>query len=197
MRAGKLVGHSRRVRTPGRGVHRTTLRTSVTSVLLTIPLLATAVPAHAATNVNASGATLRIESGGKPDNLTISAGPTGRLTVTNTADRLVPGLGCESVDGNTVRCDGTDITAILADTGAGDDIVRNDTNLTMTAHLGPGADTFTGGSARDVAMGGGDADILNGGDGPDVLIGGAGRDAADGGPGDDLCITEITTACES
>ncbi|MEV5409575.1 calcium-binding protein [Thermopolyspora sp. NPDC052614] len=195
MRAGRKVGE-RSPRTGWRGVHRFALRVSAAGALATVPLLATAVPAYAVTSVSAAENVLNIESGSASDDLTISVDSSGRFTVTNTADTLVPGVGCRTVTAHKVRCSGTGITGIAIITAGGDDAVRNDTALTTAATLGPGDDTYIGGSARDVVVGGAGDDTIEGRGGPDVIIGGEGTDQADGGAGSDLCLADIETGCE-
>jgi Ca2+-binding RTX toxin-like protein len=76
-------------------------------------------------------------------------------------------------------CEG--VKAVVADTGAGDDIVHA-TGLTvpLTGEGGEGDDWLNGGAADD---------SLSGGPGSDKLFfAGAGRDALDGGPGEDIVV---------
>lgn len=80
--------------------------------------------------------------------------------------------------------------------GAGQDTVSADTGsaVAITANLGAGDDTFTGGDGNDVVHGGDGHDYLVrsagndqhfGEGGNDDIMGGPGNDVEDGGPGDD------------
>jgi Ca2+-binding RTX toxin-like protein len=80
------------------------------------------------------------------------------LTGGDAADRLVAGVGDDTLDG-----------------AGGDDSLEG----------GDGADTLAGGDGDDTLDGGAGNDALQGGSGVDILIGGAGNDALDGGSGND------------
>lgn len=83
--------------------------------------------------------------------------------------------------------DGVAVVAIIADAGAGADLIVLDDDLIA---LGGGAITATlsGGSGADTIQGGGGGDLLDGGAGDDLLFGGGGDDVIDGGSGVDLAL---------
>jgi Ca2+-binding RTX toxin-like protein len=83
------------------------------------------------------------------------------------------------------------VTAIVVDTGAGDDLVRIDeSNGTFTDSIpttldgGPGDDTLSGGSGAERLVGGDGNDTVTGGKGNDLAFMGAGDDAFVWNPGD-------------
>lgn len=78
--------------------------------------------------------------------------------VTGEDDRLVGGVGADTIDGE-----------------AGDDSI----------HGRDGDDTLIGGTGNDTVNGGDGADSLQGGAGEDSLVGGAGNDLLEGGAGND------------
>ena len=78
------------------------------------------------------------------------------------------------------------ITGIIrVDTFGGNDIIRNETKLPMTAFGGKGNDVIYGGSGADSLYGDEGADGLYGRDGNDYLLGGFGSDYLFGGTGRD------------
>ncbi|MFI6504424.1 hypothetical protein [Nonomuraea typhae] len=170
----------------------------LTGVLLTMPLVAlTAGPAMAFTNVSASSGQLSVNSADAADNISINL-EGGFLVVRNSADTLLAGSAvCSKVDDHTVRCPSAGITNILVNSQGGSDTVRNNTSLRLRAFLGPGRDTFFGGSAQDFVSGNADNDVLNGNGGADILLGNeGGSDQAFGGPGSDFCEAETEGSCE-
>ncbi|MGP4100683.1 hypothetical protein [Nonomuraea sp. KM90] len=150
-------------------------------------LLAVTGPAHAATNVAVAGAVLEIRAGNLSDDVTVSVDVDGSLLVTNVTDTVNPGAQCAAVTANQVDCASAGVTRITAVMRNGHDVLRNQTSLRSRAEMGAGADTFTGGPARDVVFGS---------DGDDTLVGEGGNDDADGGPNTDTCDAENEVGCE-
>ncbi len=174
------------------------LRALATGALLAIPVTAvTATPAQALTNVTAISGKLSVNSGNVGDNITITL-ENGFLVVRNPNDAITAGsFTCTNVDAQTVRCTSTGITNILVNAQGGADTVTNNTALPSRVFLGPGVDTFFGGSARDFVNGDGDNDVIDGRGGSDILIGNDGAlDRAFGGTGTDFCNAEQETSCE-
>src|SRR5207247_2421440 len=95
----------------------------------------------------------------------------------------------------------TEVAAINADLGDGDDALTITINLPVTAAGGDGDDQLddgggddriSGGAGDDKLFGGAGKDILNGGAGADQIVGGRGTDSAVGDPLDELNGIEIT-----
>jgi Ca2+-binding RTX toxin-like protein len=80
---------------------------------------------------------------------------------------------------------GTDVKAVTADAGTGNDTIDGSAQLRSGVSLfllgGDGNDTLTGGGGNDVLSGGAGNDTLRGGKGADALLGGDGDDTLDGG----------------
>jgi Ca2+-binding RTX toxin-like protein len=74
---------------------------------------------------------------------------------------------------------------LIADGGAGNDVITNNTQLALTASGGDGDDVITGNSGADVVSGDGGNDRIFGMGGNDTLSGGSGSDVLSGGDGDD------------
>ncbi|WBH16334.1 calcium-binding protein [Sphingomonas radiodurans] len=90
---------------------------------------------------------------------------------------------------DTVINRGTISTAatVALDTGAGDDVVRNDGTITGHILLGAGNDVYRGaGTVSGATWGGGGDDVIVGAAGDDRINGGEGRDRLTGGAGDDV-----------
>jgi Ca2+-binding RTX toxin-like protein len=178
---------------------RTGIRALTTGALLAISAATiTATPAQAlTTNVTAISGKLSVNAGIVGDHITINV-ENGSLVVRNFNDAITAGsFTCANVDARTVRCNSAGITDILVNSQDGDDTVTNNTGLTSRVFLGPGGDTFSGGSARDFVNGGGDNDLIDGNGGSDILIGDAGGfDQVFGGAGTDFCNAEAETSCE-
>jgi Ca2+-binding RTX toxin-like protein len=116
------------------------------------------------------------------------------ISVTQVADGVVDvtGFGVTQRYGDK----GIKVTRIVADGGAGNDVITLDPSVTIDSQLngGPGDDQITGGSGKDVIFGGTGNDTLRGGKGDDeihgqqdndLIFGNEGGDRLDGGPGDD------------
>jgi RTX calcium-binding nonapeptide repeat (4 copies)/Calpain family cysteine protease len=111
-----------------------------------------------------------------------------------------------SVAGTGVSVSAGRVGQVVVNAGAGDDVIRLDSETTRgQAALGvpcvvyggagndtivgtPGADRLDGGSGNDTITGGAGDDVLIGGYGNDTLNGGAGNDWMSGDAGDDLLI---------
>jgi hypothetical protein len=107
-----------------------------------------------------------------------------RLIVTDTAG-LAAGDGCKQTTPTTVSCPIPTASFVL-DLKDGDDIVNNNSKVTIFAYGGPGNDVLNGGnSARDGLFGDDGNDVINGNGGNDFLSGGYGNDVINGGDGDD------------
>ena len=82
--------------------------------------------------------------------------------------------------------DRADVTQIVVDAGAGDDLVRiDDSNGAFTDSI---PTTIDGGDGNDTLIGGSGAETLIGGDGNDTINGGKGNDVALMGAGDDTFV---------
>jgi len=75
--------------------------------------------------------------------------------------------------------------------GAGDDAVRNFTNIDGVFYGAGGADTLVGGSGNDLLKGGGGNDFIQGNDGNDDLTGDGGTDTIQGGAGRDILRVDL------
>ncbi|MEV4178328.1 hypothetical protein [Nonomuraea sp. NPDC049709] len=71
------------------------------------------------------------------------------------------GIG-HRLSANEVSCPAAGILHIRAATRSGNDVLRNFTSLRSKVDMGPGKDTFFGGSARDVIFGRAGDDARNG-----------------------------------
>jgi len=130
----------------------------------------------------------------------------GTLTVTGTpaADTIIVRRVGDfiSVDGTPARVAVGQVRQVIVDAGAGDDLIRLDSEALGGQPLGvpvvamggagndtiigtPGADRLLGQDGNDTVRGGGGDDLISGGDGNDVLYGGAGNDNIQGITGDD------------
>ncbi|GIH78718.1 hypothetical protein [Planobispora longispora] len=179
---------------------RAGFRALATGALLLISAAATgAAPAQAQTftNVTAISGKLSVNAGNVGDNITINV-ENGSLVVRNFNDTITAGsFTCTNVDARTVRCNSAGITNILVNSQGGADTVTNNTTLQSRVFLGPGSDTFIGGSARDFVNGDGSNDRLEGRGGSDILIGNDGAsDQAIGGTNTDFCTAEAELSCE-
>lgn len=178
------------------------------ALLATMSIGAFAVPAFAAGTDGAasvSGTTVYFMAGTKVANGVVIT-RTGNTVTIDDRVKVKAGTGCGAVKGDktkvrcTVKKGPTRVAAYLYD---GNDWVRNNSGLPMTAEGGSGNDVLFGGSRNDLlygmsgndqlyGMGGNDRldadtgnDVLSGGDGSDSLVGWAGNDVLYGGNGDD------------
>ncbi|GAA2988741.1 hypothetical protein [Streptosporangium longisporum] len=174
---------------------RTMLKTFAAGVLAAVPLLLSAGPAHATTNVALFNGQLTINSGDLADNITISVG-VNVIKVFNANDTLVPNFACTRIDTRTVHCPIGSVNRLFVQVKGGDDIVTNNTSLPVRAFLGIGSDTYNGGSNEDFVTGDAGGDTMSGNGGNDILDGRTGTDTAHGGLGTDVCIAEAETGCE-
>ncbi|MEV4582822.1 hypothetical protein AB0K16_57380 [Nonomuraea jabiensis] len=174
---------------------RKALRTLALGALVTAPLLAMSAPAHAFTNVTSSSGQLSVNSTDVSDNISISV-ESGFLVVRNNKDALITGGVCKQVDTNTVRCPSGGVTNIVANTQGGNDSLSNNTALPSRVFMGPGVDTFYGGSNQDFVSGNDNDDVLLGHGGNDILVGNGGFDRGYGGADNDFCDTEMLDSCE-
>src|SRR5579884_4084888 len=80
------------------------------------------------------------------------------------------------------------VTGIYADGGAGDNVIKLDPSVTVSATLkgGSGNDQLTGGSGPNLIIGGGGNDVLIGGPGNDTITAGTGNAHIEGQGGNDL-----------
>jgi hypothetical protein len=120
------------------------MRALSAGAVMTASLLAVAGPAHADTNVGVAGEVLRISGGSASDDITVTESD-GRLIVTNTGDIVIGVSPCVSVKVNQVSCPGAGVTTIAADTGGGNNTLRNQTAL--RSRMGSSADVFFGGGS--------------------------------------------------
>ena len=77
-------------------------------------------------------------------------------------------------------------TGAAAELGPGNDTYIGGTTAFNLVLAGTGNDNVTGGHLRDSLQGGPGNDTLNGSDGNDLLVGGTGNDKLNGGAGNDL-----------
>ena len=122
------------------------------------------------------------------NNVTLTGPANGFYTVRDTAAPITPGLGCQAVSANEVRCASGAVTRSQLDTGAGNDTVTVSTTMRTTISGGTGNDRLTGGDGNDFLTGDDGNDTLAGGNGDDALIGGAGNDTLKGGAGSDFLL---------
>lgn len=153
--------------------HRARLAAGLTvAVAASAMTLLAAAPAQAATPVIAStafnGKIVRIAGSDVGESIVVSIF-NGKLSVANTLGSVQAGTGCVQV-GAAAQC-GTGVTGIGYNGGTGDDTIRNDTSLFLSAIGGPGSDRLNGGSANDKLVGGTGVDFLNGGIGTDTCDG--------------------------
>ncbi|MCK2217536.1 hypothetical protein MF672_027640 [Actinomadura sp. ATCC 31491] len=184
-------------RSRARVLRRHGVRAVTAGAALAASLLAVAGPAHAATGVSVSGGVLEVHAGAAADDIAVFVDTDGSLLVRNAGDTVTAGGPCVLVNANQADCPSAGVTTVAVTTGSGDDLVRNRTTLRSRVTLGPGADGFVGGLARDAVSGGDGDDRISGLGGDDLLLGDAGTDTATGGDGTDRCDAEFETTCES
>ncbi|TMR18341.1 hypothetical protein ETD86_21765 [Nonomuraea turkmeniaca] len=141
------------VRRSRAGLLRHGKRALTTGAALTAALTAIGAPAHATTNVSVSGGQLTVHAGTASDDITVTLSE-GRIIVKNTGDTVVGSAPCTRVTANEVACPSKGITMLSATTGAGDDVLRNETGLQQKANLAPGNDTLISGRGVIINKGG-------------------------------------------
>ena len=120
----------------------------------------------------------------------------GTLSVSGTAgeDRILFSVDGDelvvTVDEVESRFPALLVAELQVSTFAGDDFVRNQTDIAMFAAAGSGNDYIVGGSGDDRILGNAGDDTLFGLDGNDTLIGSTGTDTLHGGNGDDALRAE-------
>jgi Ca2+-binding RTX toxin-like protein len=154
--------------------------------------VSSAQPAPAA--VYLSGTVLRhIATDGQTNVVTIS--DSGSRVIVKDVAGLAAGEGCTQTNAMTVSCQRPN--TFVLDLKDGNDIVTNNSTVTIFAYGGAGNDVLTGGSGRDglfgddgndVVTGNGNSDFLSGGSGNDVINGGAGDDQIDDPEGNDTIV---------
>ena len=138
------------------------------ALLAATALLAPASAAHANTTVSNSAGTLEIDSPGYRIN-DITIGQSGaQVLVTDRADKIVAGIGCQLVTTATVSCPSGGVGRIHATLGEFPDEITNTTNHRAELDGEGGDDTLNGGPGDDTLVGGPGADALNGGGGEDT-----------------------------
>lgn len=103
-------------------------------------------------------------------------------------------LACFRRDATAIHCPVERVTVVFLNTGAGDDVLRNNTDLPTFVSAGEdddeidgrGKDTVKGGPGNDLLIGQAGNDKLLGGPGKDRLKGGSGKDKLKGGGGNDI-----------
>jgi Ca2+-binding RTX toxin-like protein len=117
----------------------------------------------------------------------------GTLTVTGTsaADYIVVRRAQDmiSVDGTPLKVPATQVKQVVVNAGAGNDIVRLDSENLGGQPLGV-ACTVLGGDGDDSIFGTPGPDKLYGQDGNDLIVAGAGNDVVSGGDGNDTLYGE-------
>lgn len=146
-----------------------------------------------AADIDLFAGVLRVQGTDSDDRITvesISGGSQIQTTVRNAQNQVIVSRQFAS----------SEVSKILADGLAGDDVIRNGTGkLAMLVggsgddrlFGGSGIDFLYGGDGNDQLYGGSGKDILNGGNGQDGLFGGAEKDSLNGGEGADRFIQMV------
>ncbi|RMG36627.1 MAG: hypothetical protein D6725_10320, partial [Planctomycetota bacterium] len=145
------------------------------------------VSAGSGVRVSASGGAVVVEEE-LPDGTFAPVAITGAPSGPSAVQRInVVGDGSDNrVDLSLVsQADYSSLTAIVADTGDGDDTILGSGDLADSLIGGDGHDVLVGNGGDDTLDGGDGNDALTGGDGNDSLLAGDGFDTASGGDGDD------------
>ncbi|MCB9371582.1 MAG: hypothetical protein H6518_02240 [Microthrixaceae bacterium] len=162
-------------------------------------------PASATGNAGIAGGVLTYTGGGENNSVTLSVSASQYTFTDFAAGSVVAGTGCTPSNGPAgpmpiLNCTRNGVTAIVIDTGAGDDVaqvaVANEVppGVTLTVKLGTGNDSWSGPNSAETVFGGagrdsidtrGGHDVVHGGDDADTVFGGAGDDELFGDGGDD------------
>ena len=119
--------------------------------------------------------------------------PDGLLSINGDADDNRIGVEVSGdrlrvhVDGRSADFNAKDVSLIFVQAGAGNDIVKIDSSVSLPTRLygGLGNDRLSGGSGPDLIEGNAGNDRIKGNAGADLLFGGLGNDRVAGGRGDD------------
>ena len=172
------------------------------TVLAVLAALVAAAPAAAASGVSESAGTVYVtgDAGASHITTTDCLGTCGEGVVRfEDTTGATAGDGCTQVDGTQVDC--TNVTAVIANLGEGNDYFYNDCcdNFAPTSQTINGGggnddinglsnnvpDTINGGAGDDKLNGDTGNDTIHGNDGNDTILGEAGNDTAFGDAGDD------------
>ena len=145
-------------------------------------------PALATTTAGVADGTLTVAGGSERNDVKVSWYDGGWIVVEDEEANLTPGPGCVAAGEARLACDGSGVTQISVDAGAGNDSITNFTSSTSVLRGGPGADTIYGGWGADTLEGGGEADLMYGSAGADRLDGGPGAEILNGGTGVDTAV---------
>jgi RTX calcium-binding nonapeptide repeat (4 copies) len=179
----------------------------ISAALAIAALAAPSAAAEAKVSVSFANGLLKVQSGKRPDRVTVFCNEGGLVKLNGRDPRTGP-VECSAVtEVNALMGGGNDRvnlfgvdgrfgqrdfpgfglgTGTAAALGPGDDRYVGSPTAFNLVFGGGGNDRASGGALRDLLQGGRDNDVLGGGDANDVLVGGAGRDTASGGPADDL-----------
>jgi Ca2+-binding RTX toxin-like protein len=132
--------------------------------------MAIAVPLAGAApkpTVSMAAGLVTVTAKGNVDDSWVLAGNAASMTVTATSD-ITAGTGCTQTSTMVVTCAAA--TVVSADSGSGNDVVNAAAlDLPVTASLGAGNDSFTGGTKADTVDGGAGDDAIAGGGGVDTV----------------------------
>ena len=172
--------------------YRTGLLRAGTAITVSLALIVPGTPARAEPTAGTvevvDGTRIAVTAGTGLQNF-ITADRSGLVVTIDDRFPMVPGPGCEPVlsdDATWFHCT-TSSTPTLVEITTGDenDTVVNNTDVSMRAFGGEGADSLYGGSVVDRLDGGDGDDALHGRGDADELFGGAGLDVIRGGDGGD------------
>ncbi|MGW4638587.1 hypothetical protein ACWEN6_08670 [Sphaerisporangium sp. NPDC004334] len=140
------------------------------AMMSTTPAQAAADPVVVSRPLSTNGFWIMVEAGSTANAIDLNGSAGGTVTVTDTLASVVAGPGCQQL-GAVVRCSAVDVTHLHVTVGGGEDVVRNNTDISSTIYGGRGRDRLFGGSAHDYITGNQDTDIVDGGAGSDECIG--------------------------
>lgn len=116
-------------------------------------------------NVTVSGGVITYNaSNGQANNVTVATNSTNyRITDTGSGVNLTVGTGCTRVSATVADCPQSGKTAIVVNTGDGNDTINQNvaTSAASTVNAGDGNDTLTGGTGKHVFIGGNGTDSIS------------------------------------
>jgi Ca2+-binding RTX toxin-like protein len=125
-------------------------------------------------NVHQNGGVLTFSGTSGDNNITLSNGGNGAVTINWTGTGNTTGLTSQTFNG---------VNEVIFNGGNGNDTLTAapDFAIPIRAVAGGGTDSFQGGAANDTLVGGTGSDVLVAGSGQDILIAGSGSDTLQGG----------------
>ena len=168
------------------------LASALASAWLIGPATAPAAQTVTISPDSAGNAQLVINGDSSDEKLTFSTSADGSQVTIVGFFKGTPPSGCTRIDTKTIRCATASFDSVAIDLGAGDDTVSVDPAFPnakpVSATLGDGRDTFTGGGEADSCDLGAGPNVCTTNGGNDTCIGGSGRDHCDMGQGSDICL---------